>query len=404
MLGNDGRKYVDDNQGFYDLNENYRDRLSLGRNEKPSEVNEEYCLPPEESTNLSNPLSSTPDEAPGNKLQDDPDPIRRLKCEEAQECKVETPMRSTEDVGGLNEGKDIFTRFDENWANSVLEMNKWTNKKQALEVLNYEADCWKLAEKSPLALVTLAKRLMFNSNADVMLLAVRLIGLLAKGQRRFFEPYAKDFFPIFLGKLKDKKMQVIQETYFGLDCLLHSVSLEQVAEDIKAALEDKAATLRINVTLWLIKIYVTLSTDQLSQSVKPISILLKKNIDDSSAEVRSETLTLLSILYKNFPEIISETIKDLRLDKINKIKGSIEESSQEEVPEKKKPFKIGKEVKVGNRRPEKQLIQKHIFKKEVNKIEEERIGLFPAEEAVTILSLGIESETLEEIKETNLKE
>ena len=341
-------------------------------------------------------------------LQEAPCPTRWLKCEEGQKRTVDTPKSRTVDVYDLADAKDIFTRFNEKWADSVLEMDKWTEKKQALEILNAEANYPKLVEKNPFVLVTLAKRLMNDSNVNVMLQAVKLIGLLAKGQRRFFELHAKQFFPIFLGKLKDKKTQVIQETFVGLECLLFSVSLEQVAEEIREALEDKTPTLKINVTLWLEKVYSTLPSDQLNKSVKPISNFLKKNTDDSTAEVRAETFKLLSILYKKFPEIISLAIKDLPLAKIKKIEGSSEEFTQEEEIEIKKPSKVEKETKPEKPKPEKPSTekpqsQKLPIKKDANKGDDEIVGSVPVEEAESVLSSVIGSETIDKLKETNWK-
>ena len=362
-------------------------------------------------------------------FQETATPTRWLKCEAGKERAIESPGNRAEDVynvpdvvnvpNGANmfeidgivyvdDAKDIFVKFNEKWADSVLEMDNWTDKKQALEIINEEARCQKLVEKSPFILVNMAKRLMVNSNVNVMLQAMKLIGLLAKGQKRFFEPYAKQCFPIFLGKLRDKKMQVLQETYTGLEHLLFSVNLEQVVEDIKEALEDKAPTMKLNVTLWLLKIFITLPEEQLTKSVKPISISLKKNTDDGTAEVRSETFTLLNTLFRNYPDIINEAIKDLPNAKIKKIKGLSEECTQEEEVEPKKPTKTEKEVKPEKPKAEKPKVEKQPMpkqpnKKELNKADDEPAASVPVEEAETILGSIIETETLEKLKETNWK-
>ena len=60
-------------------------------------------------------------------------------------------------------------------------MEKWIHKKEALEELNAAANTPKLADKSALHLATLAKRLFTDSNIQVNLQAIKLVGLLAKG-------------------------------------------------------------------------------------------------------------------------------------------------------------------------------------------------------------------------------
>jgi hypothetical protein len=81
---------------------------------------------------------------------------------------------------------------------------------------------------------------------NVLVQAIRLIGYLAKGQKKFFESYAKHFFPVFLAKFKEKKPQVIQEIHKALDNLVYSVKLESVIIHIQAALQDKAISTRLN--------------------------------------------------------------------------------------------------------------------------------------------------------------
>lgn len=331
-------------------------------------------------------------------IQEAPWPSRWLKCEEGMKYQQEVPRNKQVDVYDIADAKDIFSRFNEKWTESVLEMDKWTDKKQALEILNAEANYPKLAEKSPLVLVSMAKRLVNDSNVNVMIQVIKLISYLAKGQRRYFETYAKQFFPIFLSKLKDKKTQVIQEVFIGLEYLLYSFNLEQVLEDLREVLEDKTPTLKINVTNWLEKVYTTLPADQMVKSVKPVTLLVKKNTDDSVAEVRAATFKFMNLLWKKYSDIVSGAIKDLPLPKIKKIEGDSEEPLQEEVVEVKKPVKIEKESK-----PEPKTVKNEkVVKKEI-KNDDEAPSAVPNEEAENFLAEFIPSETLEKMKESSWK-
>lgn len=335
-------------------------------------------------------------------IEDAPWPTRWLRCEEGMKYQQEVPRNKQVDVYDMADAKDIFTRFNEKWTENVLEMDKWTDKKQALEILNAEANYPKLAEKSPLVLVAMAKRLINDSNVNVMIQSIKLIGFLAKGQRRYFEVYAKQFFPIFLSKLKDKKTQVIQEVFIGLEHLLYSLSLEQVLDDLREVLEDKTPTLKINVTSWLEKVYSIFPNEQMTKSVKPITLLVKKNTDDSVAEVRAATFKFLNILWKKYSDIVSPAIKDLPLPKIKKIEEDSEENLQEEVVEVKKPVKIEKEVKVENKSVKNEKKAEKVVKKDA-KNEDEAPQAVPNEEAEEVLAAVIPVETLEKMKETSWK-
>lgn len=263
-----------------------------------------------------------------------PSPTRWLKSEEARakSSQGERKINKGLDIYDMADAKDIFTKYGESWANTVLGMEKWTDKKQALQELNNEANYPKLAEKSPIELVTLAKRLLNDSNLQVMLQSLKLVGLLAKGQRKFFESYARQFLPLILQKFKDKKTQVLQETHSTLDNLMYSLTFENVFEDVKDALEDSNPTVKTNTCAWLERVFESLSSFESKNIIKLVTGICKKNTDDSSPEVRNSTCKLLSVMLKKFPDIIGPLLKDLPAVKMKKI----DESSVEAVPEKVK--------------------------------------------------------------------
>lgn len=53
------------------------------------------------------------------------------------------------------------------------------------------------------------KRLLNDSNFNVVLSALRLVGALAKGLRKNFNHSAKVLFPYIIPKFRDKKTQMI---------------------------------------------------------------------------------------------------------------------------------------------------------------------------------------------------
>jgi hypothetical protein len=76
-------------------------------------------------------------------------------------------------------------------------------------------------------------------------------------------------------------------------------------------------------------------TNQKCEKCRPYD---KKNIDDSIAEVRTESVKLLNALYKRFPEPISSILKDLPQAKIRKI----EEFSENQDPDEEETKKLQK--------------------------------------------------------------
>jgi cytoskeleton-associated protein 5 len=265
-----------------------------------------------------------------------PVPSRWLKSEENLSRAEKTPVKNQKiDVYDMADAKDIFSKYGEKWVNTVLAFEKWTDKKQALEELNNEANYPKLAEKNPIELVTLAKRLINDSNLQVTLQAIKLVGLLAKGQRKYFESYAKQFFPVIIQKYKDKKTQVLTEANFCLDNLLFSFSFDSILEDLRLALEDPNPLVKSNTCLWVEKV-VENNQAELKGVARVLAGICKKNTDDSSPEVRNSSFKLISSLLKKFPEIVQPLLKDLPASKLKKL----EDCEKNLKPEEKKIEKI----------------------------------------------------------------
>lgn len=242
------------------------------------------------------------------------------------------------DAYDLAEAKDIFGKYNGNWVDGVLAMEKWVEKKEALEELNREADTPKLAERSPQELVTLVKRLLVDNNMNVQLQAIKLAGLLARGQRRYFEPFAKQLFPALLLKLKDKKGPVVQETQTALDNMLKSADFEDFLEDVSKILEDKAAHAKINAANLIDRISVTLPAKVKGRIGRDLAVMIKKNVNDSSADVRDSMLKSLALLKaKVSAEAVLAVVGDLppaKLQKLNEIaQGLGEEAAEEQVVE-----------------------------------------------------------------------
>lgn len=225
------------------------------------------------------------------------------------------------DAYELSQPKDIFSQFNDAWVDSVLELSKWADKKQALDTLNSEADVPRLAERSPAHLVSLAKRLVVDSNFNVQMQAVRLCGLLARGQQRYFEAYARQLLPFLTAKFREKKAPMVQEAHTALLYFLKSLSIEDMLEDLKASLSEKTPGAKINCALW-----IAASVDQIGERMfakvgRELVEMISKNSSDSAGDVRTATQKVLQELSAKLgtasearPEIkIEETKKEVKI-------------------------------------------------------------------------------------------
>lgn len=263
-----------------------------------------------------------------------------------------------------------------------------------MEELNSQANYPRLSEKSALYLVTLAKRLLCDSNMQVMVQAIKLVGHLAKGQRRFFDNYARQFFPLLILKFKDKKPQVLQETHNALDSLLYCITLEQTLEEVGVALEDKTPSVRTNICKWLQRALVNCPQEQVERAAPRLVFFLKKNTDESLAEVRNAAFSIIGSLLKNYPEVVQPAIRDLNKAKLRKIEETIASPSKapaaELKPQKKEP-KPAPQAKSRATAPAKQP-------------EEDAGAVISAEDAENTVSCVLPSELLERLKGATWKE
>ena len=264
-------------------------------------------------------------------ITDFPQPTRLNKGQKPVAAKSAAGPRI--DAYDLADAKDIFGKYGANWVERVLAMEKWVEKKEAMEELNREADTPKLAERSPQELVTLVKRLLVDNNMNVQLQAIKLAGLLARGQRRYFEPFAKQLFPLLLLKLKDKKGPVVQESQTALDSMLKSADFEDFMEDVSKLLEDKAPHAKINAMNLIDRVGPTLPPRVKARIGRDLAVMVKKNLNDSNSDVREAMLKSLGILKaKVSADGVMAVVGDLpaaKLQKVNEIAQELGEETTE---------------------------------------------------------------------------
>ena len=153
----------------------------------------------------------------------------------------------------------------------------------------------KLASNGYQPLVPMIKRLINDSNFNVVLSAIKLTCALAKGLRKNFTSSAKNLSTPILQKFKEKKTLLLEEIHNCMEQFFYCITPEDIIEDLKEALNDKNPVFKINILTWVDK-YIEKKNPPLKgvQSLgKALTSTFKKLIDDGQAEVRDAILNTI---------------------------------------------------------------------------------------------------------------
>lgn len=227
------------------------------------------------------------------------------------------------DMFDILEGVDIFNKFNDNWCEKVLNQAKWNEKKELLDEFITAANVPKLQNSNYYPILSMVKKILNDSNINVMCCGIKILGILAKGLRKAFQSPARNFFPLLLSKFKDKKTFIIDETHKSLENFLFCLnSFDEVLEDFKEALHEKVLGLKFNLLIWFDKFLEKLlkSSQKSLTNIKTVGPLIKNVLDDGSAEVRdyaSKILGKIKAVYGK--DFIPGFFADIQLNKLQKI-------------------------------------------------------------------------------------
>lgn len=129
-------------------------------------------------------------------------------------------------------------------------------------------------------IVKILKKLMGDSNIVVSQTAIKVCGTLAKGLRKDFEPSCKELIPTLLGKFKEKKTAVINDTNAVLENFLVCTNLENILENVLASLADKAPSVKTNVCAFIEKAAQVTYIDVLQRISGEMLSTMIKLVDD----------------------------------------------------------------------------------------------------------------------------
>jgi cytoskeleton-associated protein 5 len=137
----------------------------------------------------------------------------------------------------------------------------------------------------------MCKRLINDSNINVVISVLKILGALAKGLRKHFAPYAKMFFPYIINKFKDKKTLLLEGTNTCLDEFYFCMAIEDVVEDTKEGLADKNPGEKIQLMNWIDRAVERKAKDRAFQdkgkeALKQLFPSFEKLCNDGAVEVR----------------------------------------------------------------------------------------------------------------------
>lgn len=224
----------------------------------------------------------------------------------------------------LLEAVEILSKIPKDFYDKI-EAKKWQERKEALEAIEVLTKKPKLENGDYGDLVRALKKVV-GKDANVMLvtLAAKCLAGLASGLRKKFGTYAGQVVPTILEKFKEKKPQVVQALQEAIDAIFLTTTLQNLAEDILAVMDNKNPSIKQQASLYLARSFRHCTQATLPKSVlKPFCAALIKQVNDSAPEVRDAAFEALGTAQKVVGEkAVNPFLADLDKLKLDKIKES----------------------------------------------------------------------------------
>ncbi|XP_071809133.1 cytoskeleton-associated protein 5-A-like isoform X2 [Asterias amurensis] len=229
----------------------------------------------------------------------------------------------------LLEAVDILSKIPKDFYDNMDE-KKWQTRKEALDGLLPLVSNPKIEPGDFADLIRILKRTIAkDTNVMIVALAVKCLTGLANGIRKKFSPYAVLCISTILDKFKEKKIAVVTALREASDAIFPSTSLQNILEDVLAALENKNPSIRAETTLFLSRAFRICTVTMLPKAVlKPLAILLVKKLSDTFPEVREGASLALATAQKVVGEkplapFLSD-VEKIKLDRITECAEKVE--------------------------------------------------------------------------------
>ncbi|CAK55846.1 unnamed protein product (macronuclear) [Paramecium tetraurelia] len=224
----------------------------------------------------------------------------------------------------LAEAVDVFPKFTDSWCEKVFQLEKWQEKKEQLENLQKACSVAKMVPSPNVySVVQLLKKLINEQNIAICTMSIKIAGLLANGLRKNFYQYVKILIQPLFARLKDKKQNIVDDTITSLKKFIYCCTLDELFEEVKALLDDKSSSPKINVFILIEFFLDECQKERLLklQCIKQLVPICKKLTDDGNAEVRTKAIMLLA---KISVQMYSGSMAvDLKGDKFTKYQAQV---------------------------------------------------------------------------------
>ncbi|CAD8148761.1 unnamed protein product [Paramecium pentaurelia] len=224
----------------------------------------------------------------------------------------------------LAEAVEVFHKFTDSWCEKVFQLEKWQEKKEQLENLQKACSVTKMIPSPNVySVVQLLKKLINEQNIAICTMSIKIAGLLANGLRKNFGQYVKILIQPLFARLKDKKQCIVDDTIQSLKKFFYCCTLDELFEEVKTLLDDKASSPKINAFLLVEYCLDEIIKEKLIklQCIKQLVPICKKLSDDGNADVRNKAIMLLA---KVSVQLYNGSMAvDLKGDKLTKYQAQV---------------------------------------------------------------------------------
>lgn len=135
-------------------------------------------------------------------------PMVPLRASEQEALSIESNKMAEIDAYSMADPVDVLARYDDSWVDKTLDIVKWSDKKEVLDVAIAEMTTPKIVPRDHYHLVGMMKKLLADSNIMIQICGMKMVKALASGLRRGFNQGGKVLSPLLISKLRDKKNQI----------------------------------------------------------------------------------------------------------------------------------------------------------------------------------------------------
>jgi hypothetical protein len=110
-----------------------------------------------------------------------------LRTGEVVDLNAKGPGSSKVDLYDLSDPVDVLAKFSEKWVDKTLEIKEWKEKVEKLNELVKDSSVPKITPGNCSYILAFLKRLLNDSNQNVVICGVKIAGNFAKGMRKGFK-------------------------------------------------------------------------------------------------------------------------------------------------------------------------------------------------------------------------